>query len=171
MVPVGPKSVLFAPPAGDGTHGEWDFIEPSAASLTFLAKDVEATEKQLRELGRQPLTAQTGNLTVVTTDFAAQKGNSAIQAWCLNLKDALEEALRLTCLWLGDSSKPRSRSTPTSPSTWRATRGCEGQRDRRGPARPEAGRHRSQSHHRHGENLCGPCHSRVCCQPFYAGCY
>jgi len=106
MVPVGPKSVLFAPPAGDGNHGEWDFIEPSAASLTFLAKDVEATEKQLRELGRQPLTAQTGNLTVVTTAFAAQKGNSAIQAWCLNLKDALEEALRLTCLWLGDSSKP-----------------------------------------------------------------
>jgi hypothetical protein len=106
MVPVGPKSVLYAPPNADGNHGEWNFIEPSAESLKFLADDVKATEQQLRELGRQPLTAQTGNLTVVTTAFAAQKGNSAIQAWCLNLKDALEHALGLTCKWLNDSSEP-----------------------------------------------------------------
>lgn len=106
VVPVGPKSVLYAPPSGDGKHGEWTFIEPTAASLKFLAEQIDATEKQLRELGRQPLTAQSGNLTVVTTAFAAQKGNSAIQAWCINLKDALEEALRLTCLWLADTSEP-----------------------------------------------------------------
>jgi hypothetical protein len=106
MVPVGPKTVLFAPPNSDGQHGEWSFIETAATSLKFLADDVHATEQQLRELGRQPLTAQTGNLTVVTTAFAAQKGNSAIQAWALNLKDALEQALKLTCLWLADTSKP-----------------------------------------------------------------
>lgn len=106
-VPVGPKSVLYAPPGGEnGAHGEWTFIEPTAASLKFLAEDVKATEQQLRELGRQPLTAQTGNLTVVTTAFAAQKGNSAVQAWALNLKDALEQAFVLTCKWLGDDSKP-----------------------------------------------------------------
>ncbi|PRD42156.1 hypothetical protein C5748_18345 [Phyllobacterium phragmitis] len=99
-VPVGPKSVLYAPANGEGQHGEWKFIEPSAQSLKFLAEDVKETGQQLRELGRQPLTAQTGNLTVVTTAFAAQKGNSAIQAWALNLKDALENALRLTALWL-----------------------------------------------------------------------
>jgi len=107
-VPVGPKRVLYAPPAvGDSTaHGEWAFIEPSGTSLTFLAEQIKSTEKQLRELGRQPLTADTGNLTVVTTVFAAQKGNTAIQAWALNLKDALEKALQLTCLWLADSSEP-----------------------------------------------------------------
>lgn len=107
--PVGPKRVLYAPPMEGGnstTHGEWKFIEPTAASLKFLADQITATEQQLRELGRQPLTAQTGNLTVVTTAFAAQKGNTAIQAWALNLKDALEQALALTCLWLGDSSEP-----------------------------------------------------------------
>lgn len=106
---VGPKRVLYAPPTVSGnsaTHGEWSFIEPNAASLKFLADRITETEKQLRELGRQPLTAQTGNLTVVTTAFAAQKGNSAIQAWCFNEKDALERALALTCLWLADSSKP-----------------------------------------------------------------
>lgn len=106
-VPVGPKSVLYAPAGGEkGSHGEWKFIEPTAESLKFLAADVASTEQQLRELGRQPLTAQTGNLTVVTTAFAAQKGNSAIQAWALNLKDALEQAFKLTAMWLKDSSQP-----------------------------------------------------------------
>lgn len=104
-VPVGPKSVLYAPPNGDSaSHGEWKFIEPSAESLKFLAEEVRRTEQQLRELGRQPLTAQSGNLTVVTTAFAAQKGNSAVQAWALNLKDALEQAFRYTAMWLKDET-------------------------------------------------------------------
>lgn len=104
-VPVGPKSVLYAPPNGDSaTHGEWKFIEPGAESLKFLAEEVKRTEQQLRELGRQPLTAQSGNLTVVTTAFAAQKGNSAVQAWALNLKDALEQAFRFTAMWLKDTT-------------------------------------------------------------------
>lgn len=106
VVPVGPKTVLYAPMSSEGRAGSWQFIEPAAQSLTFLAADVAATEQQLRELGRHPLTAQSSNLTVVTTLFAAQKSNSAIQAWAFNLKDALEEAFRYTCLWLGDSSQP-----------------------------------------------------------------
>lgn len=106
MVPVGPRTVLYAPPQGDSGAGSWSFIEPSSQSLVFLAADVKATEDKLRELGRQPLTAQSGNMTVVGTAFAASKGNSAIQAWALNLKDALEQAFVLTALWLGDSSEP-----------------------------------------------------------------
>ncbi len=107
MAPIGPSVVLYAPPGTDGgQHGEWKFIEPTAASLKFLAEEVDKTEQQLRELGRQPLTAQTGNLTVVTTAFAAQKGNSAVQAWALNLKDCIEQALAFTCMWLKDPSEP-----------------------------------------------------------------
>lgn len=103
--PVGPKRVLYAPPNPDGgSHGEWKFIEPTAASLKFLAEQIDVTEKQLRELGRQPLTAQSGNLTVITTAFASQKGSSAVQAWALSLKDTIENALALTCQWIGDSS-------------------------------------------------------------------
>lgn len=106
-VPVGPQSVLYAPPGGDGGNGgEWAFIEPAAESLRFLAEDIKETAKELRELGRQPLTAQSGNLTVVTTAFAAQKGNAAIQAWALNLKDALEQAFDLTARWLGIEFEP-----------------------------------------------------------------
>lgn len=103
---IGPKAVLYAPPADQGSPGSWSFIEPAATSMTFLASDIEKTKQDLRELGRQPLTAQTGNLTVVTTAFAAQKGNSAIQAWAMNLKDSLERALAITCLWLKDESQP-----------------------------------------------------------------
>lgn len=107
VVPVGPKAVLYAPPGPTGAHGSWSYVEPSAQSLAFLSKDVEATENQLRELGRQPLTAQSGNLTVVTTAFAAQKGNTVIQAWALNLKDALEQAMTFTTAWIGaDTSEP-----------------------------------------------------------------
>jgi len=107
LVPTGPKTVLYAPPGADGgAGGSWNFIEPSSTSLTFLAADVKATEEKLRELGRQPLTAQSGNMTVVGTAFAAAKGNSAIQAWALNLKDALEQAFVLTGLWLNDPSEP-----------------------------------------------------------------
>jgi hypothetical protein len=103
-VPVGPQAVLYAP-MGEGGHGTWDFIEPGAESLNFLLKHVGQTAQELRELGRQPLTAQSGNLTVVTTAFAAQKGNSAIQAWALNLKDALENAFAITLMWLKDSGE------------------------------------------------------------------
>lgn len=107
QVPVGPKTVLYAPPYGEkGEHGEWKWIEPTAENLKFLAAEVETTDKQLRELGRAPLTAQAGNLTVVTTAFAAQKGTTAIRAWALNLVDALEQAWVLTCRWLNLSDAP-----------------------------------------------------------------
>lgn len=100
-VRVSPHTVLYAPPEGvSGNAGHWKFIEPSAQSLKFLADDIKDTIKELRELGRQPLTAQSGNLTVVTTAFAAQKGNSAIQAWAQNLKLALENCVMYTAMWL-----------------------------------------------------------------------
>lgn len=105
-VQVGPKMVLYAPPYGDVPGGSWSWIEPSATTLTFLAEDSKETKRELRELGRQPLTAQSGNLTVITTAYAAQKGNAAIQAWALNLKDALEKALHYVTLWLRLDFKP-----------------------------------------------------------------
>lgn len=99
---VGPATVLYAPAEGQNTgSASWTFVEPSATSLTFLAADIETTAREMRELGRQPLTAQSGNLTVVTTAFAAEKGNSAVAAWAINLKDAMEQALVYTGMWLG----------------------------------------------------------------------
>jgi hypothetical protein len=106
-VPVGPKAVLFAPPGQDGKHGEWKFIEPGAQSLTFIAERmVKVTEQQIRELGRQPLTAQSGNITTITAAFAGDKAHTVIEAWTLNFKDALEKALALSAQWRGEAVEP-----------------------------------------------------------------
>lgn len=99
-IAVGPSRVLYSPPDGGGNVGNWDYVSPDAAILKFLADDVKETQQQLRELGRLPLTAQSGNLTVITTAFAAGKAKSAVSAWGLRLKDALENALKMTCAWM-----------------------------------------------------------------------
>lgn len=96
---VGPNRVLYAPPDNAGKSGVWTYVEPAATSLTFLAADIETSISNLRELGRQPLTAQSGNLTVITTAVAAGKAKSAVGAWALGLKNALENALVITCMW------------------------------------------------------------------------
>ena len=99
-IDVGPGCVLYSP------TGKWKILESSAQTMTFLKEDIKETLKELRELGRQPLTAQSGNLTVITTAFAASKGNSAILAWAINEKSALEECITFTGDWLKiDASK------------------------------------------------------------------
>lgn len=104
VVPVGPRAVLFAPMDNTGKHGQWHFIEPTGASLTFLAADLEKLRSEMRDLGMQPLA--TANLTVVTTANVAMKAHSAVQAWALLLKDALEQAWKITTLWLGQKVEP-----------------------------------------------------------------
>lgn len=99
---VGPGRVLYAPAStATGAIGSWAYVEPSAQSLKFLADDIKDTMSQLRELGRQPLTAQSGNLTVITTAVAAGKAKSAVKAWAFTLKDALENAMVITCKFMG----------------------------------------------------------------------
>lgn len=103
---VGPNRVLYSIPGGNGEVGSWGYVSPDAACLKFLKDDIKETMDQLRELGRQPLTAQSGNLTVITTAFAAGKTNTAVAAWGLRLADALENALKMTCAWLNINFEP-----------------------------------------------------------------
>ena len=104
--PVGPMTVLYAPPSGDGRHGEWTWLQVETAGLEFAAKHIAAIEAQIRELGRQPLTAQSGNITTITAAFAGDKAHTVIEAWAINAKDALERALGLTEMWLGETAAP-----------------------------------------------------------------
>lgn len=106
-VAIGPMRVLWAAPDGNGNSGTWSFIEPSSTSMQFLAADIDTTTKNLRELGKQPLTAQSGNLTVITTAVAAGKARSAVSAWSLLLKDTLENALRITAQWMNVQYEPQ----------------------------------------------------------------
>lgn len=100
QIPVGPNCVLYAPPNADGTVGSWRYVEPSSNSLTFLSNYIKEIILNLRELGRQPLTASSSNLTTVTTAFAAGKSKSSVKAWAIQLKDALENAYRITAKWM-----------------------------------------------------------------------
>ncbi|MFQ5626854.1 MAG: DUF4055 domain-containing protein, partial [Methyloligellaceae bacterium] len=95
-----PHTVLFAPPGPSGSGGTWSFIEPAGSSAQNLADRVKTTSAEIRELGRTPLTAQSGNVTVINSAVAAQKGNSAIQAWALMLVNTLENALEITGKWM-----------------------------------------------------------------------
>jgi hypothetical protein len=104
FVPVGPRSILYAPPNANGQSGSWHFIEPSGASLTFLQADLEKLRTEMRDLGMQPLA--TANLTVVTTANISMRAHSAVQAWALGLKDALEQAWNITCKWLNRTDFP-----------------------------------------------------------------
>lgn len=100
-VAVGPNRVLFTGvSSGTGRAGSWSYLEPSSESLKFLAADIDSTIQQLRELGRQPLTASSSNITVITAMVAALKAKSAVKAWALMLKDALENALLITDMWM-----------------------------------------------------------------------
>lgn len=99
-LPTGPNRVLYAPPNADGTVGSWRYVEPNSNSLTFLSQYIEKIIGNLRELGRQPLTASSSNLTTVTTAFAAGKSKSAVKAWAIMLSDALENAMRITAKWM-----------------------------------------------------------------------
>lgn len=98
-VRVGPNRILYAPPDGSGKSGSWTYIEPSAESLKFLAADIVDTIKELRELGRQPLTVASQNLTKETTQVAAGKAKSAIKQWAIGLENALTKAMNITVLY------------------------------------------------------------------------
>lgn len=99
-ISIGPMRVLYGPPDGAGNSGEWKFIEPTANSMEFLQKSIDKTKQDLRELGRQPLTALSSQLTTVTTSIAAGKARSAVTAWALALKDALENAFVITMKYM-----------------------------------------------------------------------
>lgn len=105
-VAIGPGRIMYGLPDGAGNHGEWKFIEPSANSLEFLKKDIAQTKQDLRELGRQPLTALSTQLTTTTTSIAAGKARSAVTAWALSLKDTLENALVITAMFMNISYEP-----------------------------------------------------------------
>ena len=98
---VGPMRVLYGLPDGQGNHGEWKFVEPNANSMEFMQKNIDKTKQDLRELGRQPLTALSTQLTTVTTSIAAGKARSAVSAWAFALKDSLENALEITMMFMG----------------------------------------------------------------------
>jgi len=101
---VGPKRVLFAPPGVEGKATGWSYVEPDAANLTEIREDVKALVDDIRRLGMQPLTQRSGGVTATASSIEGAKAHSAVQAWALGLKDALEQAFVYTAQWLREPS-------------------------------------------------------------------
>ena len=93
---TGPSRTIVVPPSNTpGQRADVKYVEPSSEILKFLQERIDKTIQQLRELGRQPLTASSSNITVITAAVAAGM-----------LGDALENALVLTALWMAVEYEP-----------------------------------------------------------------
>jgi hypothetical protein len=97
---VGPKTILFAPPAMDGVQPDWDFIQPDAANITAVCEDVDGIAEDMRRLGLQPMTPKSGNLTATGAAIEGAKAHTAVEVWASGIKDALEQAMVYTAQWL-----------------------------------------------------------------------
>lgn len=99
---IGPKRVLFAPPGADGKATGWSYIQPDAANLTEIRESVKALVDDIRRLGMQPLTQQSGGVTATASSIEGAKAHSTVEAWALGLKDVLEQAFVFTSQWLAE---------------------------------------------------------------------
>ncbi len=109
-VVVGPKTILFTPPqSGDGAH--WGFVQPAAANIAEIRKNIESIQADMRRIGLQPLTEQPGNPTATGKAIDAAKAHSAVKSWALLLNDAIEQAFVYTCEYL---DKPAMVQTEVS---------------------------------------------------------
>ena len=100
----GPRVVLEAPMADGGHMGDFAYIEPAGSSAASLREDLERIRREMREEGMQPLLPESGGVTATATAVAESKAQSAVQAWALKLKDAIEQAFVFTAMWMDDQA-------------------------------------------------------------------
>lgn len=105
--PTGPNVVLFAPTNENGHAGSWGQIQADAGAVKIIMEHIQKIIERIRELGKQPLTAQSGNITRINAQYAAGKANSAAQKWAFDLKDAAELAMIYVCKWLKSEDQPQ----------------------------------------------------------------
>lgn len=103
-VEVGPSRVLYAPPSGDGAQPSWAYLQPNADNLRAISERTGQIIEDMRRLGLQPLLPRTGQVTATHSSVEAGKAHSTVQAWALDLKDALEQAWGFTAKWYNEPS-------------------------------------------------------------------
>lgn len=93
---VGPKAVLYA-----GTKdASWEYISPESSNIEQIRQDMNQLVDDMRRLGMQPLTPNSGTQSATGEAIDAATTNSTCKAWAGATKDVLEQALKLTCEWL-----------------------------------------------------------------------
>lgn len=101
VIEVGPRTVLFAPAMGTDTRPRWEFVQPDAANIKEIRDHVVSIQNDMRRMGMQPLTEQTGNPTATGQSISSARAHSAIKAWALMMNDCIEQAFVYTAEWLG----------------------------------------------------------------------
>ncbi len=106
-ITISPYTVLFSPPGmGDtASAGKWEWLKTDAANPTYLEASNDRLGERMRDLGMLPLSVP--NQTIVNTANISVKAHSQIQTWALIAENALEQAWKITCMWLGQKLEPQ----------------------------------------------------------------
>ncbi|MBR1281620.1 DUF4055 domain-containing protein [Bradyrhizobium sp. AUGA SZCCT0177] len=105
QIEIGPGITLFAPPSGAEGKTDWKIIGPDAALVAEVAKSPERVMDEFRRLAMEPMVQKSGNVTATASAIDNSRAHSAIEAWAGGLKDALDQALKFTSMWLQQSDQ------------------------------------------------------------------
>ncbi len=105
VVEVGPKTVLGGASDNKGDQTKWYYVQPDAANIREVREHVESVIEDMQRLGLQPTITRSGTASATESDITAAKAHSALQAWALTLKDALEQAFVLTMPWMSENGR------------------------------------------------------------------
>jgi hypothetical protein len=94
-VNIGPRCVLQA-----GADGDWKYISPEADCIREIREHAKDVIADMARLAMQPALVRS-DMTATEVGLQAAKAHSALEAWALGLKDALQTALRKTIDFMG----------------------------------------------------------------------
>jgi hypothetical protein len=96
---VGAASAVKIPADGDI---KW--VEHTGRAIEAGASELESIEERMRQAGAELLVLRPGKITATQTATENAVGMCALQRIASNLEDALDQALQIAALWVGEKS-------------------------------------------------------------------
>jgi len=95
---VGAASAVKIP-----TGGDMKWVEHTGKAIEAGADELEALEERMRQSGAELLVLRPGKITATQTATENAVGMCALHRIANNLEDALDQALQIMALWVGES--------------------------------------------------------------------
>jgi hypothetical protein len=86
------------------TGGDMKFVEHSGKAIEAGADELEALEERMRQAGAELLVLRPGKITATQTAAENAVGMCALHRIAQNLEDALDQALQIMAMWVGEQS-------------------------------------------------------------------
>jgi hypothetical protein len=86
------------------TGGDLKFVEHTGKAIEAGANELEALEERMRQAGAELLVLRPGKITATQTATENAVGMCALHRIAQNLEDALDQALQIMALWVGEKS-------------------------------------------------------------------